>query len=452
MALKIWGAGSNAGADFDWNNPANWDGDTLPVDHDSILVDETVTTNILTYAPDPSIFIENITVNSPSLTVYIGMSSFNSSSTISANAGVKVYGVLSSTIGVQNQIVASLMGVQDVIGHWSVLHMIAPSDYDQTLSMTDPNFDSIGNFLNFPFDIYRSNTVNNFQYGEFDVATNTVINKGVFNSLSYEAIGYTVGLFFLFSVKAVTINFNVGNCEVISGGSSDIYFEFSDTLLMNITNCNPDFFTRNMSLINSGSTYLCFPKSCIFNISCNGQFNGFQSLSMSSVGTAVFIAAGSFYAPPSTAVVLQFNLYNSTSFSLTTNPQPTATFSNTNSYATLKDVGSISGSFNILAYDNSVVVGAFLNGVAVGFNSMFPPNNLDLGLSGSINMYENSIYSGIIQGYTPTAYNGPVKFFDNSNYSCSYGGASWPPDFTTYVAPEPMIERTINIDLKKSSF
>jgi len=36
MATRVWAAGSNGGADGDWNNPLNWTGDTLPVNGDDV--------------------------------------------------------------------------------------------------------------------------------------------------------------------------------------------------------------------------------------------------------------------------------------------------------------------------------------------------------------------------------------------------------------------------------
>ena len=38
MAVKVWGDGSNAGVDGDWDNALNWDNDTAPLDGDDIIL------------------------------------------------------------------------------------------------------------------------------------------------------------------------------------------------------------------------------------------------------------------------------------------------------------------------------------------------------------------------------------------------------------------------------
>lgn len=42
MATRVWGAGSGAGSDGDWNTAANWTGDMLPVDGDIVIFDGAV--------------------------------------------------------------------------------------------------------------------------------------------------------------------------------------------------------------------------------------------------------------------------------------------------------------------------------------------------------------------------------------------------------------------------
>ena len=46
MSTRIWGAGSGAGSDNDLSTAANWTGDTLPTNWDSVLFDGTVNTEV----------------------------------------------------------------------------------------------------------------------------------------------------------------------------------------------------------------------------------------------------------------------------------------------------------------------------------------------------------------------------------------------------------------------
>ena len=48
MATKTWGAGSAQGIDGQWDNPLNWDADTLPVDGDDVIGDSANFPNFLT--------------------------------------------------------------------------------------------------------------------------------------------------------------------------------------------------------------------------------------------------------------------------------------------------------------------------------------------------------------------------------------------------------------------
>lgn len=76
MPMRVWGAGSNQGADGDWNNPLNWDGDSIPVDGDAVSFNNT-TGNNLTIGPSTSVTLVNFIVYND----YTGYVNFISTST-----------------------------------------------------------------------------------------------------------------------------------------------------------------------------------------------------------------------------------------------------------------------------------------------------------------------------------------------------------------------------------
>lgn len=442
MALKIWGAGSNAGADYDWNNPLNWDGDTLPADYDSILLDETVTANPIVGSPIPSVFIENITVDSPLGNVGMGMNGPN-------EAGVKVYGTISSNSPNVCTLHGILMGLQSFSGMWEInsswCNFSGPVDDSHTIAQTDPTFimDYLGSYINFNFT--NTNPIQSFKYGEF--SGGSVINKTAFTSLNYNSSNPMSGVSILWNfsatINAITINFsNIITCQIPVGNiSMSTPLEFSDTTEMNIVQCGTGFFQPQGFGSPSNESRLYFPLSCTINCDVQGTLNG-------GIGMGVpVLCSGGFFSAPSSSAILTINLNNSTSISIT-NYLGTIPLLQTGVFGS----PSASGSFVINAYDTSTIVGAYYNGQCIGW--MGGGSTINGGLYGSMNLYNQSIYVGIIIAYYSTTGDGPIKFYDQSNLSpLGMGVASWPPEFyPPFGTPAGIMTRTTTIPFYKSSF
>jgi hypothetical protein len=63
MATRVWGAGSTAGSDGDWNTATNWTGDTLPVNGDDVVFDGTVSIASLTIKNSSYLTLNSLTWN-----------------------------------------------------------------------------------------------------------------------------------------------------------------------------------------------------------------------------------------------------------------------------------------------------------------------------------------------------------------------------------------------------
>jgi hypothetical protein len=219
MATKIWGAGSNAGAAGDWNNPSNWDNDTLPVDYDDILFDGNFSNADLYTGPTNNVIIGNITVSSN----YAGYLSISSQTT----SGIILQGNLNNNTISTHYLPLNFSGCTGFTGRW-VAHCFP----DGTGTFSDQLFNMISIIMD------QNNTINfsNFGYTQPSPINITSSNPpaGYFNTFS--AFNFNADLMGASNNASVAISANVMN---LSGAFNTASGTILQTETLNIDASNP---------------------------------------------------------------------------------------------------------------------------------------------------------------------------------------------------------------------
>jgi hypothetical protein len=245
MAIKIWGAGSTAGSDTDWNTPTNWDNDTLPIDGDSLLFNGTAST-FLAIGPTSSIYIENITIDAnaiPNECFITGYEYNNSNFTWEDKYPLILYGQLINNSPSLAALPAVVFGISQVTGPWELYLVTStnPITYqngstsEAYLAISNPVFDStnyiqftgLANVYDLKYGIGSASGIVS-SVGAFQTFTNSVNAAGGMNTSA------------LFGIQANILNVNSSAFVSIAPYSisapSNNLFQIA-TESLNLTNC-----------------------------------------------------------------------------------------------------------------------------------------------------------------------------------------------------------------------
>jgi hypothetical protein len=227
MATKIWGAGSNAGIGGMWDDPLNWDNDTLPVDYDDILFDGNFSNADLYTGPTNNVIIINITVSSS----YAGYLSIQSQTT----SGIILQGNLNNNTLNTHYLPLNFSGCTGFSGRW-VAHIFP---------------DGMGTFPSQLFNLVsiimdQNNTINfsNFGYTQFSPINIVSSNPPAGYFTTFSAFNFNGDLMGQTSNASVAISANVIN---LSGAFNTASGTILQTETLNIDASNPvtSFITFN---------------------------------------------------------------------------------------------------------------------------------------------------------------------------------------------------------------
>lgn len=445
MAIKYWGGGSGDCSDYSFDNPLNWDNDTLPINGDSLYFDYTLTTNPCYGGVASPVQIENITVDANwGSNLCLDISSVY-------NGGIAVYGNLVNNSSYQAQFSGKLIGLQSFVGMWGLRSTYcgsSPLAAGNFIAQSDVTFDVQTDVIYF-IDIGSINN-DRLKYGEWDGSA--VVNESYFNLFTIENSNpmttppyFGVGAypFNIEGVEAQTLTFTDVSINVFYASTGFSFWVYNNGVI-NINannNFNQFFYSQSGNYGPSGQGYLVnIPYTCTINANYMGSLNSSFGGPMGGAGPhAIFKIGDGVSSQP-----VVFNLYGTTTLNGTD-------AGNTNGcFEANGGIFGVPSSCTVNAYDNSCVSGFFneygFTNIPTNSSFMYPQQSV------AVNMYEDSIFSGIILGNISSTGNGPVKFYDNSNLNTPMG-MSWPVQFfTSGSGLYGLITRTTTIPFYKSSF
>lgn len=270
MPVKVWGAGSNQGADNDWNNPLNWDGDSLPVDGDAVIFDST-TSNSLFIGPSTNVTLVNFIINNDYLGGVNFLNPMGSSTGVIINGGLLNY----SNLATGN---FALENCTSLTGLWDINFISRTGD----LYSIEPQYFSISNLI-------------------FDLTTIITPTCNFTNGLEYRNYNDPSGTFSNFTIDTVAVNYislgsdfyiKTTNTNIINGGSLSLIKNkaiFIQTENLNINNSVFEIFPADMSSF--GGWYegdrITFSSTSILNIQINGSGRFFSNMRYSQPGGTI---------------------------------------------------------------------------------------------------------------------------------------------------------------------
>lgn len=375
MALKVWGDGSNAGVDGDWDNPANWDNDTAPVDGDDILFGANAVAD-LTLAPSVDFVAASFIIDAAASAGCL----FSRSSPTNQSRG---YVIVTGAFENNNGVVSSLgmfifRGATSVVGQWTVDFGFDndPTNYaSQSFTTANLVFD-INNYIE--VSIWSA-------YGYENLIRRVGSTNQAFDSFTVDGIQFAWGPS-QFNLHAFTIN--IINDAQIGTGSYD-------------NRSNTIFYCDNFNVVAPNGT-------CPFGMN---YFSGFPA-SVYQLQIIKFSGAGTADIDMGVANSGLVNFFNSDNGNgLVDIYSDFATFNFRNSAGL---IGTWDNSYRGISFSGATVNfydSSCLSGYFDGGTLLFADINNFAGSANLYNFYENSFFQGIQKNQL----NGGMNFYDQAN-------------------------------------